>query len=198
MFQDCHECEYTIDATFTKLFIQSCTKCKFIIKDKIVSATMDVYCASDLDCVFESPVLTLQVDQCNHTRFAFPNPEHFKMVIWAGCEKLSVRAGDKELHTGMTEMSKEFQNLRADIDQFKIHMRFGEIINERVMRLDNGYPTTHREAGEFDKRQEANIQKLAESLGITIHNKKATGPKVGKNEPCPCGSGKKYKNCCCP
>src|SRR6202011_4896322 len=21
-------------------------------------------------------------------------------------------------------------------------------------------------------------------------------PKVGRNEPCPCGSGKKYKNCC--
>lgn len=33
--------------------------------------------------------------------------------------------------------------------------------------------------------------------GITIedrehHNK----PKVGRNEPCPCGSGKKYKKCC--
>ena len=22
------------------------------------------------------------------------------------------------------------------------------------------------------------------------------GHKVGRNEPCPCGSGKKYKNCC--
>ena len=22
------------------------------------------------------------------------------------------------------------------------------------------------------------------------------GPKVGRNDPCPCGSGKKYKNCC--
>ncbi len=25
-----------------------------------------------------------------------------------------------------------------------------------------------------------------------------TGPKVGRNEPCPCGSGKKYKKCCGP
>ena len=24
-----------------------------------------------------------------------------------------------------------------------------------------------------------------------------TAPKVGRNEPCPCGSGKKYKKCCC-
>jgi hypothetical protein len=23
-----------------------------------------------------------------------------------------------------------------------------------------------------------------------------TGPKIGRNEPCPCGSGKKYKKCC--
>jgi uncharacterized protein len=24
---------------------------------------------------------------------------------------------------------------------------------------------------------------------------KREGPKVGRNDPCPCGSGKKYKNC---
>ena len=27
----------------------------------------------------------------------------------------------------------------------------------------------------------------------TVHRK---APKVGRNDPCPCGSGKKYKNCC--
>jgi preprotein translocase subunit SecA len=26
--------------------------------------------------------------------------------------------------------------------------------------------------------------------------KKADGTKVGRNDPCPCGSGKKYKKCC--
>jgi SEC-C motif-containing protein len=25
---------------------------------------------------------------------------------------------------------------------------------------------------------------------------KQTGAQIGRNEPCPCGSGKKYKNCC--
>ncbi|MDR2482352.1 MAG: SEC-C domain-containing protein, partial [Treponema sp.] len=25
---------------------------------------------------------------------------------------------------------------------------------------------------------------------------KRTGPKTGRNDPCPCGSGKKYKHCC--
>ena len=30
-------------------------------------------------------------------------------------------------------------------------------------------------------------------LNKTVVN---TEPKVGRNDPCPCGSGKKYKNCC--
>ena len=29
-----------------------------------------------------------------------------------------------------------------------------------------------------------------------ITNPIVAGPKVGRNDPCPCGSGKKYKNCC--
>ena len=28
-----------------------------------------------------------------------------------------------------------------------------------------------------------------------ITNPIVAGPKVGRNDPCPCGSGKKYKNC---
>ena len=31
------------------------------------------------------------------------------------------------------------------------------------------------------------------SLALPIHRET---PKVGRNEPCPCGSGKKFKNCC--
>jgi len=34
------------------------------------------------------------------------------------------------------------------------------------------------------KQREANIQPVR------------TKPKIGRNEPCICGSGKKYKNCC--
>ena len=30
-------------------------------------------------------------------------------------------------------------------------------------------------------------------LNKTVINEE---PKVGRNDPCPCGSGKKYKNCC--
>ncbi len=35
--------------------------------------------------------------------------------------------------------------------------------------------------------------KIGTDVDKTIRNE---GPKVGRNDPCPCGSGKKYKNCC--
>jgi preprotein translocase subunit SecA len=41
---------------------------------------------------------------------------------------------------------------------------------------------------------------VSEAAAATEAHAKAkpvrTGPKVGRNDPCPCGSGKKYKNCC--
>ena len=35
--------------------------------------------------------------------------------------------------------------------------------------------------------------KIGTDVDRTVKNE---GPKVGRNDPCPCGSGKKYKNCC--
>lgn len=31
---------------------------------------------------------------------------------------------------------------------------------------------------------------------LTMESRKSSNPKVGRNDPCPCGSGKKYKFCC--
>ena len=36
-------------------------------------------------------------------------------------------------------------------------------------------------------------QRVKSEVNRTVVNQ---GPKVGRNDPCPCGSGKKYKNCC--
>lgn len=43
------------------------------------------------------------------------------------------------------------------------------------------------------KRMSKNIKEGASEKQQTI---KRQAPKVGRNDPCPCGSGKKYKNCC--
>lgn len=48
---------------------------------------------------------------------------------------------------------------------------------------------------QWDKIFDADKQKELlrdQRMAHTVIN----GPKIGRNDPCPCGSGKKYKNCC--
>ena len=43
----------------------------------------------------------------------------------------------------------------------------------------------------FDKERQKELYLEQKKSGTIVK-----GPKVGRNDPCPCGSGKKYKNCC--
>ena len=45
-------------------------------------------------------------------------------------------------------------------------------------------------------KQEANPMAAASQAGKQSRTLKRATPKVGRNDPCPCGSGKKYKKCC--
>jgi preprotein translocase subunit SecA len=72
-------------------------------------------------------------------------------------------------------------------------------------QLDEGFvgstwvetAATHAQAesaGEMARQQRAAIDASRGEVVIeTIRNR---GQRVGRNDPCPCGSGKKYKNCC--
>jgi preprotein translocase subunit SecA len=56
-----------------------------------------------------------------------------------------------------------------------------------------------REAMEKKKRQQADMRLSRggnESAQSQQQPLKREGDKIGRNEPCPCGSGKKYKKCC--
>ena len=52
----------------------------------------------------------------------------------------------------------------------------------------------HRERSVFVKRDGAWYFVGGKILGL--RPVRLEGPKVGRNEPCPCGSGKKFKKCC--
>lgn len=54
----------------------------------------------------------------------------------------------------------------------------------------NGQNGTHRETSQFHKREGRWIFLRGQ------HNPLRAGPKVGRNDPCSCGSGKKFKKCC--
>ena len=70
-----------------------------------------------------------------------------------------------------------------------------------------------QKAGELKREQTVKITSEAQaslnSINVVTENRQTpeqsdvkrtpvvnAGPKVGRNDPCPCGSGKKYKNCC--
>ena len=62
---------------------------------------------------------------------------------------------------------------------------------------------TSRAAAELERRaqrqrREMTFQGTADPTAggdFRVDTVKSTGPKVGRNDPCPCGSGKKYKKC---
>ncbi len=71
-----------------------------------------------------------------------------------------------------------------------------QIQEARERRTDFSQAQTNREPETETQRA---ARQAAENISSTSSSVKApvvrTHPKVGRNEPCPCGSGKKYKNC---
>ena len=78
--------------------------------------------------------------------------------------------------------------IRAEEDGKKAVVEF------RAAYTANGEFCNHHEVSQFVK--EADGWKFAdgELVGETPITREE--PKVGRNDPCPCGSGKKYKKCC--
>ena len=69
-------------------------------------------------------------------------------------------------------------SIREDTSRLVLTFQINQ--NEGVQRQQVANPTTasHGSDGTVKKRPVRKVQK------------------VGRNDPCPCGSGKKYKNCC--
>lgn len=58
----------------------------------------------------------------------------------------------------------------------------------------NGERMEHHERAEFRKTN--GIWYFFDGKMVTAGQFRRDTPKVGRNEPCPCGSGKKFKKCC--
>jgi len=82
----------------------------------------------------------------------------------------------------------------------------------RIVRTEKGGPTDskgvvefvatyeqgglrdeHHEVGHFVRKDGDWLYETGEIIPTTVVR---SAPKVGRNDPCPCGSGKKYKKCC--
>lgn len=82
------------------------------------------------------------------------------------------------------EMEKDTQ-VKLDIDLEKLYYNMVECKAEWLYTLPQWNDILPE-----DKRKE--LYKKQKNSG-TIHNENR---KIGRNDPCPCGSGKKYKQCC--
>jgi preprotein translocase subunit SecA len=73
------------------------------------------------------------------------------------------------------------------------------IYTESVKRLFSVQVVTQEAVEKFEQKEqkkEAEVQKNTTAPTIEKEPVKRTAPKVGRNDPCPCGSGKKFKQCC--
>jgi len=68
-----------------------------------------------------------------------------------------------------------------------------ELMNHTRLWFLRGY--TPNEAGAIMRQRQASLAKADGSSKAEVYRLE-TKQKVGRNEPCPCGSGKKYKKCC--
>ena len=68
-------------------------------------------------------------------------------------------------------------------------------MNATHSEADSGFGASGSSMGDTARRQAAKgvMQRHTTGESVTVRR---TSPKIGRNAPCPCGSGKKYKNCC--
>ena len=91
--------------------------------------------------------------------------------------------------------------IRLDIASrvFRVKVQSGEEANQRRTGSRRQMNAQHNAYGAFDGNsamaRAASSPMAAKSRGESVTVVRTT-PKVGRNDPCPCGSGKKYKHCC--
>jgi len=90
-----------------------------------------------------------------------------KAVEWQGLEILSTDGGTEGSDTGRVEFIARFRQ--------------------------GGFDQSHHETSSFRRHEGAWVY-----VDGKTHNKPIvrSEPKRGRNDPCPCNSGKKYKHCC--
>jgi preprotein translocase subunit SecA len=75
---------------------------------------------------------------------------------------------------------------------FKVRLEAGAQ-RRSVWNVSN---TEHAEVDQFSMAERQRAAATAPQGERKVKQIKLETPKVGRNEPCPCGSGRKYKKCC--
>jgi preprotein translocase subunit SecA len=120
------------------------------------------------------------------------NMDHLKDSIWmrSWAEKDPKTEYKREGYRMFNEMLANVESRVTDII-FKVHLEAGA----RARNVWNVSRTVHDQVGQFAMAERQRAAAQAPQGEIKVKQIKLEGPKVGRNDPCPCGSGKKYKKC---
>ena len=101
----------------------------------------------------------------------------------------------EELRKGITLRSYGQKNpvIEYRFEGFEMFDAMVESIREETIRL---LFTIQINNGQAPQRERVAEPTQTSGDGSLANTPKKAGKKIGRNDPCPCGSGKKYKNCC--
>jgi preprotein translocase subunit SecA len=119
--------------------------------------------------------------------------DHLKSSIWmrSWAEKDPKTEYKREGSRMFEEMLETIEDRVTDII-FRVHLEAGA----RARSVWNVSQTSHDEVGQFAMAERQRAAAQAPQGEVKVKQIKLEQPKVGRNDPCPCGSGKKYKKCC--
>jgi preprotein translocase subunit SecA len=89
------------------------------------------------------------------------------------------------------EMLETIEDRVTDVI-FKVRLEAGA----RARSVWHVSQTVHDEVGQFAMAEKQRAAAQAPQADMKVKQIRLEHPKVGRNDPCPCGSGKKYKKCC--
>ena len=119
--------------------------------------------------------------------------DHLKNSIWmrSWAEKDPKTEYKREGSRMFEEMLDTIEDRVTDII-FKVHLEAGA----RARSVWNVSAASHDEVGQFAMAERQRAAAQAPQGEPRVKQIRLEQPKVGRNAPCPCGSGKKYKKCC--
>jgi preprotein translocase subunit SecA len=119
--------------------------------------------------------------------------DHLKSNVWmrSFAEKDPKTEYKREGFRMFNEMLDAIEDRVTDII-FKVHLEAGA----RARSIWTVSQTAHDEVGQFAMAERQRAAAQAPQGEVKVKQIKLAQPKVGRNDPCPCGSGKKFKKCC--
>ena len=116
-----------------------------------------------------------------------PKHNHHKSPIPRNINEFYSKAYlDRQVKRPITLEDKElFENMKHDLEHNSVIKQFASILGTEQSFAES--PSLY----ETDDRSQ-NEQKYLPNTNSSLRS----GRKIGRNEPCPCGSGRKYKKCC--